>query len=50
MKLYNLSEKKLMVLNLKLKLDLKVMLKGSKTIKIMKGSTNRKGLIQVTAI
>ena len=35
------------VLKFKPKLDLKFMLKGSKTIKIMKRSKNRRGLTQV---
>ena len=35
-----------MVLKFKPKLDLKFMLRGSKTIKIMKGSKNRRGLTQ----
>ena len=39
-----------MVLKLKPKLNLKIMLKGSKTIKIMKGTKNRRGLTQVKAI
>ena len=39
-----------MVLKFKPKLNLKFMLKGSKTIKVMKGNKNRKGLTQVTAI
>ena len=39
-----------MVLKFKPKLDLKLMLRGSKTIKIMKGSKNRRGLTQVKAI
>ena len=41
MKFCNLSEKDL---------NLKFMLKGRKTIKIMKGSKNRRGLTQVRAI
>ena len=39
-----------MVLKFKPKWNLKFMLKGSKTIKIMKGSKNRRGLTQVKAI
>ena len=39
-----------MALKFKLKLDLKFMLKRSKTIKIMKGSKNRSGLTQVKAV
>ena len=39
-----------MLLKLKPKLDLKFMLKGSKTIKIMKRSKNRSRLTQVKAI
>ena len=39
-----------MVLKLKPKLDLKFMLKGNKTIKIMKRSKNRRRLTQVKAI
>ena len=39
-----------MVLKLKPKLDLKFMLKGSKTIKIMKRSKNRRRLTQVKSI
>ena len=39
-----------MVLKLKPKLNLKIVLKGSKTIKIMKGTKNRRGLTQVKAI
>ena len=39
-----------MVLKFKPKLNLKIMLKGSKTIKIMKVSKNRRGLTQVKAI
>ena len=39
-----------MVLKFKLKLNLKIMLKGGKTIKTMKGSKNRMGLTQVKAI
>ena len=41
MKFCNLSEKSLVVLKLKPKLNLNIMLKGSKTMKIMKGSKNR---------
>ena len=41
--------KRLMVLKCKLKLNLKFMLKVSKT-KIIKGSKNRRGLTQVKAI
>ena len=44
MKFCNLSEKRLTVLKFKLKLNLKFMLKESKTIKIMKGIKNRKRL------
>ena len=39
-----------MVLRFKPNLDLKFMLKGSKRMKIMKGSKNRRGLTQVKAI
>ena len=39
-----------MVLKLTPKLNLKIMLKGIKTIKIMKGSKNKSGLTQVKAI
>ena len=39
-----------MVLKFKPKLNLKIMLKGGKTIKTMKGSKNRTGLTQVKAI
>ena len=39
-----------MVLKFKLKLNSKFMLKGSKTIKIMKRSKNRRGLAQVKAL
>ena len=39
-----------MVLKFKPKLNLKIMLKGGKTIKTMKGSKNRMGLTQVKAI
>ena len=39
-----------MVLKFKPKLHLKFMLKGSKTIKTIKRSKNRGGLIQVNAI
>ena len=39
-----------MILKFKPKLNLKFMLKGSKTIKIMKRSKNRRGLTQVRAI
>ena len=42
--------KRLMLLNIKPKLYLKFILKGSKTIKIMKGSNNRMGLTQIKAI
>ena len=38
-----------MALKFKPKLNLEFMLKGSKTIKIMKGGENRRGLTQVTA-
>ena len=44
MKFCNISEKRLMVLKFKPKLDLKFMLKGSKSIKIIKGGRTRKGL------
>ena len=50
MKFCNLSEKILVVLKFKPKLNLKFMLKRSTTIKIMKGSKNRRGLTQVKAI
>ena len=50
MKFCNLSEKKLMVLKFKPKVNLKSMLKGSKTIKTMKRSKNRVGLTQVKTI
>ena len=43
-KFCNLSEKRLTVLKFKLKLNLKFMLKESKTIKIIKGIKNRRGL------
>ena len=46
MKFSNISEKRV---KLKLKLNLKFMLKGIKTIKIMKRSKNRRGLTQVKA-
>ena len=39
--------KKALVLKFRPKLDLKFILKGSKTINIMKGSKNRRGLTQV---
>ena len=39
-----------MVLKFKPKLNLKIMLKGGKTTKTMKGSENRMGLTQVKAI
>ena len=39
-----------MVLKFKPKLNLKIMLKGGKTTKTMKGSKNRMGLTQVKAI
>ena len=39
-----------MVIKFKPKLNLKFMLKESKTIKIMKGSKNRRRLTQVKAI
>ena len=49
MKFFNLSKKALfMVLTFKPKLNLKIMLKGSKT-KIMKGRKNRRGLTHVKA-
>ena len=47
MKFCNLSE---MVLKFKPKVNLKFMLKGSKTIKTMKRSKNRGGLTQVKAM
>ena len=50
MKFCNLSEKDLCYYTLKPKLYLKFILKGSKTIKIMKGSNNRMGLTQIKAI
>ena len=50
MKFGNLSQKKLMVLRYKSKLKSKLILKGSKTIKMMKRSKNRGGLTQVKAI
>ena len=50
MKFYNLSEKKIKVLKFKSKLNSKFLLKGSKTIKIIKASKNRGGLTQVKAI
>ena len=50
MKFGNLSEKKPKVLKFKSKLNSKVMLKGSKTRKIMKRSKNRGGSTQVKAI
>ena len=43
-KFCNLSEKRHMVLKFKPKLDLKFKLKGSETIKILKGSKNRRRL------
>ena len=49
MKFCNLSEKSLKVLKFKPKLNLKFMLKGSKTIKI-KGSKKRRGLTEVKTI
>ena len=39
-----------MPLKFKQKLSLKFMLKGSRTIKIMKGGEERRGLTQVTSI
>ena len=39
-----------MLLKLKPKINLKIMQKGSKIIKIMKGSKNRRGLTQVKNI
>ena len=39
-----------MLLNIKPKLYLKFILKGSKTIKIMKGSNNKMGLTHIKAI
>ena len=50
MKFCSLPEKRRMVLKFKLKLNLKFMLKGSKIIKIVKGSKNRRGLTQIKAI
>lgn len=50
MKFWNLSERRRTVLKFEPKLDLKIMRKGSKTTKIMKGSKNRKRLTQVEAI
>ena len=50
MKFCNLTEKRLMVLKFKPIIDLKFMLKESKTIKLMKGSKNRKRLTQVKPI
>ena len=47
MRFCDLSEKRLMVLKFKPKLDLKFTLKGSEIIKIMKGSKKRRGLIRV---
>ena len=49
MKFYNLSEKD-MVLKFKPKLYSKFLLKGSKTINIIKGSKNGRRLTQVKAI
>ena len=49
-KILQFKGKRLMVLKLKPKLDLKFMLKGSKTIKIMKRSKNRRRLTQVKSI
>ena len=39
-----------MVLKFRLKLNLEILLKGSKTKKVMKGSKNSRGLTQVKAI
>ena len=50
MKFFNLSEKRLLVLKFKPKLNLKFMLKRSRAIKIMKGDKNIRGLTQVKAI
>ena len=50
MKFCNLSEKRLVILKFKLKLNLKLMLKRSKTIKIRKGSKIRRGLTQAIYI
>ena len=50
MKFCNLTEKRLMVLKFKPIMDLKFMLKDSKTIKLMKGSKNRRRLTQVKPI
>ena len=50
MKFCNLSEKRLMVLKSKPELNIKFMLKGSKTIKTMKGIKNRRGLTKVKVI
>ena len=44
MKFCNLGEKRLIILKFKPNLDLKFMLKGSKTIKVTKGSKNSRGL------
>ena len=46
----NLTEKRLMVLKFKPIIDLKFKLKDSKTIKLMKGSKNRRRLTQVKPI
>ena len=43
MKFCNLSEKILMILKFKPNLNLNLMMKGSKTIKIMKWIKNRRG-------
>ena len=50
MKFGSLSEKKLILLKFKSKLNSKFMVKGSKTIKIMKRSKNGRGSTQVKAI
>ena len=50
MEFCNLTEKRLMRLKFKPIIDLKFMLKESKTIKLMKGSKNRKRLTQVKPI
>ena len=50
MKFGNLSEKKLILLKFKSKLNSKFMVKRSKTIKIMKRSKNGRGSTQLKAI
>ena len=50
MKFGSLSEKKLILLKFKSKLNSKFMVKRSRTIKIMKRSKNRRGSTQVKAI